>query len=114
MKHDDLFIIHPLTYLKQLPAKYLKIDQSFVIDMLTDTNNQTIITGIIELSKAFNLSVIAEGVETPIHGEQLLSLGCHIAQGYGIARPMPAKDFEQWVARWKQNPQLVDSNKGSN
>lgn len=102
-----------LTYLKQLPAKYLKIDQSFVIDMLTDTNNQRIITGIIELSKAFNLNVIAEGVETPIHGEQLLSLGCHIAQGYGIARPMPAKDFAQWVARWKENPQLVDSNKDS-
>jgi diguanylate cyclase (GGDEF)-like protein/PAS domain S-box-containing protein len=100
-----------LTYLKQLPANYLKIDQSFVKDMLVDENNRAIIQGIIELAKAFDLNVIAEGVETPEIGKELLSLGCHLAQGYGIAKPMPASDFPAWVEKWKANPKLID---GSN
>jgi len=97
-----------LTYLKRLPAKYLKIDQSFVRDMLIDTDDRAIIQGIIELAKVFKLKVIAEGVETPQHGESLLSLGSYIAQGYGIAKPMPANDILNWLAKWKQNPCLVD------
>jgi len=97
-----------LTYLKRLPAEYLKIDQSFVRDMLMDTDNRMIIQGIIELAKAFDLKVIAEGVETPAHGEELLSLGCLLAQGYGIAKPMPASDFPVWIKRWQENPKLVD------
>ena len=97
-----------LTYLKRLPANYLKIDQSFVRDMLVDNDNRTIIQGIIELAKAFELNVIAEGVETPEHGEELLSLGCFLAQGYGIAKPMPASDFPTWFKQWKANPKLVD------
>jgi len=97
-----------LTYLKRLPAEYLKIDQSFVREMLTDTDNLAIIQGIIELSKAFDLKVIAEGVETPLHGETLESLGCFFAQGYGVAKPMPANDFPEWLSLWNDNPQLVD------
>jgi diguanylate cyclase (GGDEF)-like protein/PAS domain S-box-containing protein len=97
-----------LSYLKQIPAEYLKIDQSFVRDMLLDADDRTIIKGIIELSKAFKLKVIAEGVETPEHGEELASLGCFLAQGYGIAKPMPASDMLAWVKRWQDNPVLVD------
>ena len=97
-----------LTYLKRLPAEHLKIDQSFVRDMLTDSDNRTIIQGIIELAKAFDLKVIAEGVETPAHGKELVSLGCLLAQGYGIAKPMPASDCSQWIASWQENPGLVD------
>ncbi len=97
-----------LTYLKRLPAEYLKIDQSFVIDMLDDADNQTIIQGIIELAKAFDLKVIAEGVETPAHGELLKSLGCFLAQGYGIAKPMPARKIPAWIISWQDNPMLVD------
>ena len=97
-----------LSYLKQISAEYLKIDQSFVRDMLVDADDRTIIKGIIELSKAFNLKVIAEGVETPAHGEELMALGCFLAQGYGIARPMPASDLPNWVKRWQENPVLVD------
>lgn len=97
-----------LTYLKRLPAEYLKIDQSFVRDMLTDADNRTIIQGIIELAKAFHLKVIAEGVETPEHGKELISLGCVLAQGYGIAKPMPANDFPEWVKHWQENPKLVN------
>jgi len=97
-----------LTYLKRLPAEYLKIDQSFVRGMLTDSDNRTIIQGIIELAKAFDLQVIAEGVETPAHGKELFSLGCLLAQGYGIAKPMPASEFPEWIKHWQMNPKLVD------
>jgi EAL domain-containing protein (putative c-di-GMP-specific phosphodiesterase class I) len=76
--------------------------------MLIDTDDRTIIKGIIELAKAFNLKVIAEGVETPAHGEELLSLNCFLAQGYGIAKPMHARDFSLWLARWQDDPSLVD------
>ena len=97
-----------LTYLKRLPAKFLKIDQSFVRDMLMDTDDTAIIQGIIELAKIFKLEVIAEGVETPCHGELLLSLGSCYAQGYGIAKPMPANEILTWSAQWKKTPILVD------
>ena len=97
-----------LTYLKKLPTKYLKIDQSFVKDMMIDTDNKVIIQGIIELSKAFNLDVIAEGVETPTHAEELLLLGCYLAQGYGISRPMMASSVSKWHDLWLENPVLID------
>jgi len=97
-----------LTYLKRLPAKSLKIDQSFVRNMLSDEDDKAIIQGIIELAKVFNLKVIAEGVETPKHAELLLSFGSYIAQGYGIAKPMPANNLLTWLASWKNNPCLVD------
>lgn len=98
-----------LTYLKRLPAEYLKIDQSFVRDMLIDKDDKAIIQGIIELAKVFNIKVISEGVETPEHGELLLSLGSYIAQGYGIAKPMPAAQIKDWLVEWKLNPYLVDA-----
>lgn len=100
-----------LSYLKKIPAEYLKIDQTFVRDMLADADDCTIIKGIIELSKAFNLKVIAEGVETPAHGEVLTELGCFLAQGYGIAKPMSASDMPVWIKRWQGNPVLVDGSK---
>ena len=100
-----------LTYLKRLPAKFLKIDQSFVVDMLRDSDDRAIIQGIIELAKVFNLSVIAEGVETPEHAEQLLALGAFRAQGYGIAKPMPISKLLSWLDNWKIKPELVDGSK---
>jgi EAL domain-containing protein (putative c-di-GMP-specific phosphodiesterase class I) len=60
-----------------------------------------IVSGVIGLAKAFGRKVIAEGVETDAHGEKLIALGCPVAQGYGIARPMPAEQMVQWVQRWK-------------
>ncbi|MBU3898366.1 MAG: EAL domain-containing protein [Gammaproteobacteria bacterium] len=90
-----------LTYLKRLPAQVLKIDQSFVRDMLVDADDLAIVTGIIGLARAFDREVIAEGVETPAHGQLLLSLGCELAQGYGIARPMSALALAAWVASWQ-------------
>ena len=92
-----------LTYLKRLPVDILKIDQSFVRGMLNDPEDLSIIEGVIGLAKAFHYQVIAEGVETASHGERLLTLGCDLAQGYAIARPMPGAELPEWVATWQQN-----------
>ncbi|MEI7431284.1 MAG: EAL domain-containing protein, partial [Betaproteobacteria bacterium] len=79
-----------LTYLKHLSVNQLKIDQSFVRDMLDDPDDLAILGGVLGLASSFRRQVIAEGVETVEHGVMLLQLGCELAQGYGIARPMPA------------------------
>ena len=92
-----------LTYLKRLPASLIKIDQSFIRDMLTDADDLAIVRGVVSLAKVFQLEVIAEGVETIEHGTALLQLGCELAQGYGIARPMPANEIPEWVSNWKIN-----------
>jgi diguanylate cyclase (GGDEF)-like protein/PAS domain S-box-containing protein len=90
-----------LTHLRHLPAEVIKIDQSFVRDMLDDADDLAIVTGVIGLAAAFRRDVIAEGVETTAHGLQMLALGCVLAQGYGIARPMPPADLPAWVASWR-------------
>ena len=89
-----------LTYLKRLPVTLLKIDQSFVRGMLDDMEDLAILEGVIGLARAFRREVIAEGVETVEHGAMLLHLGCELAQGYGIARPMPAHALPEWAATW--------------
>ncbi len=89
-----------LTYLKRLRVALLKIDQSFVRDMLDDPDDLAILEGVIGLAAAFKREVIAEGVESVAHGTALLQLGCHLAQGYGIARPMPADQMPAWVRWW--------------
>jgi EAL domain-containing protein (putative c-di-GMP-specific phosphodiesterase class I) len=86
-----------LTHLKHLPAETVKIDRSFVCDMLTDDDDVAIVKGVIALAKAFGRSVIAEGAETTEHLVKLKGLGCDSAQGYGIAPPMAAADFLKWV-----------------
>ena len=93
-----------LTYLRRLQVSQLKIDQSFVRDMLDDPDDLAILQGVISLASAFQREVIAEGVETVAHGTLLLQLGCEQAQGYGIARPMPAADVPAWVASWRPDP----------
>jgi EAL domain-containing protein (putative c-di-GMP-specific phosphodiesterase class I) len=97
-----------LTYLKRLPAQTLKIDQSFVRDMLDDLDDLAIVDGVVGLAKAFERAVIAEGVESHAHGKRLQALGCHLAQGYGIARPMPAALIPAWVQSWQARPQWLD------
>ncbi|GAB4272604.1 MAG: hypothetical protein Kow0065_21770 [Methylomicrobium sp.] len=89
-----------LTYLRNLPAKTIKIDQSFVRDMLADQGDQAIVEGIIALAKTFARQTVAEGVETLAHLRTLRAMGCEIGQGYGIARPMTATDFASW---YRQN-----------
>jgi EAL domain-containing protein (putative c-di-GMP-specific phosphodiesterase class I) len=90
-----------LTYLRRLPASLIKIDQSFVRDMLSNADDLAMVEGVIALAKLFNRDVIAEGVETVEHGTALLRLGCDLAQGYGIAKPMPMSDISAWISGWK-------------
>lgn len=93
-----------LTYLKHLPANVLKVDQSFVRDMLDDPDDLAILQGVIGLATAFRRVPVAEGVETVGHGVLLLKLGCRIAQGYGIARPMAAEYLLPWHRQWQPDP----------
>jgi EAL domain-containing protein (putative c-di-GMP-specific phosphodiesterase class I) len=69
--------------------------------MLEDTDDLAIVEGVLGLAKAFHREVIAEGVESIAHGVALLQLGCKLAQGHGIARPMPSEDIPEWVSNWK-------------
>jgi hypothetical protein len=92
-----------LTYLKRLPVAQLKIDQSFVRDMFDDPDNLVILVAMVSLATALHRQVIAEGVETMEHGKILLQLGCDLAQGYFIARPMPAHELPGWSAAWRPN-----------
>ena len=89
-----------LTYLRKLPVDTLKIDQSFVRDMLTDPEDRGIVDAVINLAKSFNRQVIAEGVETLAHGKELLKMGCYFVQGYGIAKPMPDREIQSWIRQW--------------
>ncbi|WP_312602016.1 MULTISPECIES: putative bifunctional diguanylate cyclase/phosphodiesterase [Pseudomonas] len=93
-----------LSYLKRLPAQTIKIDQSFVRDILTNKEDLALSEAIIGLSKAFDREVLAEGVETRSQGKMLLEIGCQLAQGYGIARPMPADQVLKWVEHYSRSP----------
>jgi diguanylate cyclase (GGDEF)-like protein/PAS domain S-box-containing protein len=97
-----------LTYLRHLPARQLKIDQSFVRDMLEDPDDLAIVRGVIGLAAAFHREVIAEGVESVAHGQLLIAQGCQLAQGYGIARPMPAADIPAWVSSWRPDKNWME------
>lgn len=93
-----------LAYLKHLPAGVLKVDRSFVREMLENTDDLSIITGVIGMANAFGMRVIAEGVENAEQGNMLLRLGCELGQGYGIARPMPATEIPEWIQDWQALP----------
>lgn len=89
-----------LAYLRRLPADTIKIDKSFVIDMLHDADDLSIVKGVIGLARTFHKSLVAEGVETVAHGALLLDLGCETGQGYGIARPMAPERVPTWIAQF--------------
>lgn len=94
-----------LSYLKRIPVHTLKIDQSFVRDMIDDVDDRALVESIIHIASLFKLSVIAEGVETQDQGVLLLRLGCDVVQGYGIARPMPAEQVLAWATQFQLDPQ---------
>lgn len=91
-----------LSYLKRFPIDVLKIDQSFVRDMLTDSSDAAIVEAIINLGRSLGLELIAEGVETADQAQALLAKGCHLMQGYHYCRPMPFKAICDYIQQAKR------------
>lgn len=89
-----------LTFLKQLTASTIKIDQSFVRGMQDDAEHIAIVNSVLGLSRSFERTTLAEGIETEALGGLLIELGCELGQGYAIARPMPAHAVPDWIASW--------------
>lgn len=92
-----------LTYLKRLPVDELKIDRSFVHNLLVDAQDRALVEGVISLAQTFGCSVVAEGVESVAHASALLSMGCVLGQGNGIAHAMPAEEVPAWVRSFSQS-----------
>jgi diguanylate cyclase (GGDEF)-like protein len=93
-----------LSYLQQLPVDSIKIDQSFVMPMITSSDSATIVHSTIELGHNLELEVVAEGVESQAVWDRLAALGCDVAQGYLMSMPMPAGQFRTWETQWSQSP----------
>jgi len=95
---DDFGMGHSsLVYLKRLPITTIKIDQSFVKDMLTDTNDKAIIQMILAIGKTINCKIVAEGIEQLAQFEALKSYGCSFFQGYYFSKPLTINAFEEMV-----------------
>lgn len=90
-----------LNYLKRFPIDCLKIDKSFVSNIENDPNDAAIASSVVALAKAMDLRVVAEGIEDSAQLSYLQHIGCDEAQGFLLARPMPAADFETFVFSWK-------------
>ena len=86
-----------LSYLKRLPVKEMKMDKSFVMKMASDENDAAIVRSTIELGHNLGLRVVAEGVENEGIWQQLSMLGCDLAQGYYLTRPVPPNELEEWL-----------------
>ena len=87
-----------LSYLRRLPARQLKIDRSFVMDLETSSDARAIVSAVVHLAHDLGLGVVAEGVETAGQRDVLTALGCDELQGYLFARPMPAHAVLPWIA----------------
>ncbi|OHC90085.1 MAG: hypothetical protein A3J99_04450 [Sideroxydans sp. RIFOXYD2_FULL_59_7] len=91
-----------LSYLKALPIDQIKIDQSFVRDIVSDPNDAVMVKTIIDMARNFRMDVIAEGVETEAQCALLRELGCKSYQGYLFGRPVPLEEFETLFCRLRE------------
>jgi diguanylate cyclase (GGDEF)-like protein len=92
-----------LAQLKRLPVKSLKIDRSFVMNMMDSAEDASIVRSAIQLGHSLNLSVVAEGIERPEHVTQLEDFGCDIAQGFHLGRPVPAEEIPGWLQALRES-----------
>lgn len=97
-----------LSYLRQLPVRELKIDQSFITNLLTDEQDEVIVRSTIDLGHNLGLEVVAEGVESEAVLDRLRSFGCDVAQGYCISRPLTSKRLLSWLATTDHPSQQTD------
>jgi EAL domain-containing protein (putative c-di-GMP-specific phosphodiesterase class I) len=94
-----------LAYLKRFEIDILKVDQSFVRDMLEDTADAAIVHAVIALGHTLGFKVVAEGVENLPTAQTLTALGCDELQGYCFSRPLPVPEFQDWVRNHGAPPQ---------
>jgi len=94
----------PLSYLQSLPANTVKVDRGFVKDILDNPRDAAIVAGVVTSARLLGLEVVAEGVESNEHGCLLLQLGCNLAQGYLVAKPMGGEAIPAWIAAYTGNP----------
>lgn len=97
-----------LSFLRSLPLDLLKLDHSLISDMLTNSDDLSLVSSMLHLAHSVHRPVLAEGVESPELAALLLRLGCRFAQGYGIAEPMPAERIPDWIRGWQGNALWVD------
>ncbi|MBB5321028.1 putative bifunctional diguanylate cyclase/phosphodiesterase [Marinobacter oulmenensis] len=91
-----------LTYLRTLPVDMIKIDQSFVRNMLVSPSDRAIVESVVFMAQRFDHLVLAEGVETLEHARVLQDMGCNLVQGYGVARPMHSEQVLPWLRGWRE------------
>ena len=102
---DDFGTGHSsLRELQRMPFSEMKIDKSFVMDMMTNNDCMVIVKSIIDLGHNLGLKIIAEGIETAPIWRALSEKGCDYAQGFLMGKPMPAQEFETWLANWRAKP----------
>ncbi|STX39769.1 bifunctional diguanylate cyclase/phosphodiesterase [Legionella feeleii] len=89
-----------LNYLVNLPFRYMKIDTDFIRNILINERDTKILMAILDIAKAINVMVIAEGVETQEHINYLINLGCDLGQGFAISKAFPAEQFPEWYQSW--------------
>jgi EAL domain-containing protein (putative c-di-GMP-specific phosphodiesterase class I) len=88
----------PLSYLRRLPVDLIKIDRSFITDIVRNREDQAIVRGVVEMAHALGLRALAEGIEDDEQLALLRSLGCDLAQGYFWLRPSSLSDVAAWLA----------------
>jgi diguanylate cyclase (GGDEF)-like protein len=93
-----------LSYLKRLSVDKLKIDRSFIHDFMTDRQDRSIVRAILQMARSLGIQTIAEGIESADVAAQLARMGCEIGQGYWFGRPLPAKEFKQWLELQQVQP----------
>ena len=96
-----------LAYLQRLPVHEIKVDKSFVLAMTADDTNTKIVRSIIDLGHNLQLRVVAEGVEDRYTWDALNTLGCDIAQGYYLSRPLPAQQLTPWLRQQLERPSSI-------
>ena len=101
-----------MAYLKHLPVHELKVDRSFVSQMLQSSSDAIIVHSTIELGRNLGLRVVAEGVENALTLQQLDLLGCHAVQGYHISRPITPGDLTSWLEQQATTPTPEPSRDG--
>ena len=92
-----------LSYLRQLPVDEIKIDRSFVMNMSEQADDAVIVRSTVDLGRNLGLDVVAEGVESLELWNRLRDLGCKIAQGYYLSRPLPSDQLLEWIQSRRQD-----------